>query len=192
MHSNSILVTTNVHYRKRFFVCKKGLSLRSIQYSYLHFMFYSIQLDFKQILIRKQSHRHNKQTLLGEKKDFFSTIIFWQIQITHKGCLGSVWKISHIMVLTNIAWLANTSGDWNYWVFRIWVLFTSFNLHGTEEKKHRRDIATSFKSEGSQPRHLHYHLWLQNTVPFYMDVAKYVRGKYSEKSTLCDIGIIPR
>lgn len=75
MHSNSILVTTNVHYRSRSFVYK-GLSLRSLQYSYLHFMFYSIQLDFKQILIRKQSHRHNKHTFPGGKKDFLKYSYF--------------------------------------------------------------------------------------------------------------------
>lgn len=69
MHSNSILVNTNLHYRSRSFVYKKGLSLRSLQYSYLHFMFYSIQLDFKQILIRKVPQ--TQYTLPGRKTDIF-------------------------------------------------------------------------------------------------------------------------
>lgn len=95
MHSNSIWANTNSHHRSRSFIYKKGLSLRSLQYSYLHLIFYSIQWDFNQILIRKQSHKHNKHTLPGGKKGFFSTIIFWKIQIAQKGCLLSVWKISH-------------------------------------------------------------------------------------------------
>lgn len=75
MHSNSILVNTNVHDRSRSFVYKKGSSVRSLQYSYSDFMFYSIQLDFKQILIRKQSHRRNKHTLPGGRKIFFNNHI---------------------------------------------------------------------------------------------------------------------
>lgn len=73
--SNSTLVNTSVNHRSRSKVCKRGLSVRSLQYSYLYFMFHSIQLDLKQVFIRKQSHRHNKHTLPGGERIFFKTIL---------------------------------------------------------------------------------------------------------------------